>query len=62
MSIFGDYSQSELDAQYNQRTLVPDLQPYLREWEIGAQRAERLKPTVGLSYGQEADENIAEQF
>ncbi|MAF48046.1 MAG: esterase [Rhodospirillaceae bacterium] len=26
--LFGDYDQAQLDAQYNQRTLVPDIGPY----------------------------------
>ncbi|MEE2761241.1 MAG: alpha/beta hydrolase [Pseudomonadota bacterium] len=29
--IFGDYDQEQLNAQYNQRTLVPDIGPYSAE-------------------------------
>ena len=40
--IFGDYDQEQLNAQYNQRTLVPDIGPYSARAE-GATRLARAE-------------------
>ncbi|MBT4751642.1 MAG: alpha/beta hydrolase [Rhodospirillaceae bacterium] len=52
--IFGDYDQEQLNAQYNQRTLVPDIGPYSKQAQVdtAAARAEfDCEPKV--SYGPE---------
>ncbi len=38
-AVFRQYSQPELDAQYDQATLVPDLGPYLEFWREGSKAA-----------------------
>jgi arylformamidase len=37
--VWGGYTQAELDAQYNQATLVPDLSPYIGHWSAGGEAA-----------------------
>ena len=37
--VFRSYTQEQLDAQYDQHTLVPDLAPYLKRWQEGGRRA-----------------------
>ncbi len=58
--IFGDYDQEQLDAQYNQRTLIPDIGPYSKQAQVdtGAARAEfECEPKV--SYGPEDEQWMA---
>ena len=36
--VYRDYSQAELDAQYDQGTLVPDISGYLADWAAESER------------------------
>jgi arylformamidase len=50
--VYRNYEQQELDAQYDQATLVPDIQAYERAWHKGSDEAnERLKVQHDLAYG-----------
>lgn len=58
--IFGEYDQEQLNAQYNQRTLVPDIGPYSKraQDDTKAARAEfDCQPQV--PYGPEDDQWMA---
>lgn len=49
--VFNGYTQAELDRQYDQRSLVPDLAPYLKVWADGTARARTTLDVVqGVSY------------
>jgi len=50
--IYLNYDQAELDAQYNQATLVPDLSPYLEHWtKASAEAREKLDCQLDIAYG-----------
>ena len=50
--VYRDYSQTELDAQYEQRTLVPDLTPYLKVWNGGSLKIRKTFPcALDVPYG-----------
>ena len=50
--VYLNYSQAELDAQYNQATLVPDISNYLRYWnEAGEAARQSLSCKTDVSYG-----------
>jgi|TARA_B100000315_G_scaffold251797_1_gene287251 arylformamidase len=50
--IYLNYTQAELDAQYNQATLVPDLSPYMEHWnKAGAEAREKLDCKLDIAYG-----------
>ncbi len=52
--VYRDYTQEELNAQYNQATLVPDITPYLEYWATsGKEVCESLTCTLDVSYGSE---------
>ena len=52
MPVYRDYDQAQLDAQYDQRTLVPDLAPYIAKWrEATTQARDKLPGARNLSYG-----------
>ena len=52
MKVFLDYTQDELDAQYNQRSLVPDVSGYEAAWREGTEIARRtLRCSLGIAYG-----------
>jgi len=52
VAVYRGYSQAELDAQYDQRTLVPDLARYLARWREETASARRDLPGArGLAYG-----------
>ena len=49
--VYRNYSQTELDRQYDQRSLVPDLAPYQKVWREGTDRARATLPVVrDISY------------
>lgn len=49
--VYLNYTQVELDRQYDQRTLVPDLGPYLKVWKEGTDKARQTLPVVrNVSY------------
>ena len=59
LSVYGGYTQAELDAQYNQATLVPDLSPFFARWEAESRTArERFKVVANLPYGAGEDERL----
>lgn len=59
-NIFGEYDQEQLNAQYNQRTLVPDIGPYSKQAQVdtAAARAE-FGCVPKVSYGPEEDQWMA---
>lgn len=51
-AVYRSYSQAQLDAQYDQRSLVPDIKPYFERWrEEGDRAGALLVPEVGVAYG-----------
>jgi arylformamidase len=51
-NIYLDYDQAQLDAQYNQLTLVPDRGPYIEFWKRHSIKARRLYThELEISYG-----------
>lgn len=59
MPIYRDYTQAELDAQYDQRTLVPDPSPYVDRWRAETAAARRALPVrLGVRYGDTAEEYL----
>jgi arylformamidase len=57
--VYRSYSQAELDAQYDQRTLVSDMSPYIALWREKAEKAAAgLKPEAGVAYGRGANETL----
>ena len=51
--VYLNYTQAELDAQYNQATLVPDISNYLKYWnEAGEAARQSLDCTLGVPYGE----------
>jgi len=50
--IYLNYTQAELDAQYNQVTLVPDLSPYMEHWtKASAEARATLECNLDVAYG-----------
>ncbi len=57
--IYLNYSQAELDAQYNQATLVPDLSPYMEHWTTASSEArEKLDCELDVAYGPDKAERL----
>jgi len=56
---YGPYSQEELDAQYDQGTLVPDLGPYVEYWTAASDEARRDPDWVAdVPYGKSDAERL----
>lgn len=56
--VYRGLTQAELDAQYDQRTLVPDVAGYVARWEARSEAARaRLSPRE-IAYGDDPDEVI----
>ena len=54
LSVYRDYTQEALNAQYNQGTLVPDIAPYMEYWtRAGTEALQTLKCKLDVSYGSE---------
>lgn len=54
-----DYTQAELDDQYNQRILVPDANDYMaRHGELSARVRETCQCTLDVAYGLSEDERL----
>lgn len=54
-----DYDQRGLDAQYDQRTLIPDTAPFEQEWRERSDAARQLRGLqADLAYGDSARERI----
>jgi arylformamidase len=50
--VFGAYDQAQLDAQYNNRGLVPDHLRYIARWPAASERARAvLGGQIDLTYG-----------
>ena len=59
MKIYRDYTQAQLDAQYEQRTLVPDVGAYIKNWAEGTAGAKAtLRVHTDIAYGDYADERL----
>ena len=57
--VFRSYTQEQLDAQYDQHTLVPDLAPYLKRWQEGGRRAkDKLIVQEAIPYGSGSGETV----
>lgn len=57
--IFRHYDQAQLDAQYDQATLVPDLGPYLDYWRKGSAAARAdLACVLDIVYGRSRFETL----
>ena len=57
--IYRDYDQAELDRQYDQATLVPDLAPYNTVWvERSAAARKALAHQADVAYGQHPREKL----
>lgn len=56
-TVYGDYTQEELDAAYNARASVPDFDAYARGFTEDSQRVRRhLKASLDVPYGPHKDE------
>jgi arylformamidase len=54
-----DYTQKELDDQYNQRKLVPDADDYMkRHGELSAKARARMACRLDVAYGPTDDEKV----
>ena len=59
LPVFRSYTQEQLDAQYDQHTLVPDLAPYLKRWQVGGRRAkDKLIVREAIPYGSGPEETV----
>ena len=58
--VWRGYRQDELDAQYDQRTLVPDPSPWFDAWREGSEQARRrtAELRVDISYGNRGSERF----
>jgi len=57
--VYLDYSQAELDAQYNQSTLVPDISRYRDRWQAESARVRDTLPCqLSVPYGSGANETL----
>lgn len=57
--IYLNYSQEELNAQYNQATLVPDTSPYRDYWtKAGIEAREHLTCQLDVAYGASVVEKL----
>ena len=57
--VYRGYSQAELDAQYNQATLVPDIGGYLDAWDTESARVRDSQPCrLSVPYGDGPDETL----
>lgn len=57
--IFQHYDQAQLDAQYDQATLVPDISPYLDYWrEASAAARSALNSETDVAYGRSPAETL----
>lgn len=57
--IFGNYTQEQLDRQYDQTTLVPDVHAHSAQWlERSARARANWSLATETAYGQHPDENL----
>ena len=57
MKVYLDYSQEELNRQYDQRSLVADSSPYISNWSEATQQAKsNFECRENLAYGDHRDE------
>lgn len=58
-TIYRSFTQEELDQAYDQRSLVPDLSGYIKQWETGADDAARnFEILPQIAYGPSAEEYV----
>ena len=59
MKVYKQYTQEELDAQYNNRAMVPNFAEFVQQWQ---QRSEALRkevsPVQNLPYGEHERERL----
>ncbi len=59
LAIFHAYDQAALDAQYNQRALVPDFARHFQRWAASSEAARHSRPCrLGLAYGGTPEEAL----
>ena len=57
--VYGNYTQDELNVQYEQRTLVPDVAPYMAYWASASAAARAaLDCRLDVAYGPGAAERL----
>lgn len=58
-AIYRDYDQAALDAQYDQRTLVADISPYMKRWREDSSTAMQTLPVKrGVRYAQRLETQL----
>ncbi|MSP88872.1 MAG: alpha/beta hydrolase [Alphaproteobacteria bacterium] len=58
-AIFHGYDQAQLDAQYNNRQMVPEYPAYLARWQADSETARRTaRAELDLAYGPSAAETL----
>lgn len=58
-ALYRHYDRAELDAQYNARATVPDVQPYLAQYALQSQAARDALPhAANVPYGSHPDERL----
>lgn len=58
-TVYREYDQAALDAQYNARAAVPAFDAFARRWELGSERAARELPcTLDVAYGESDAETM----
>jgi arylformamidase len=57
--VYLNYTQAELDNQYDQRVLVPDISGYIQRWTDGTLAAKRDLPCIeDISYADHKDQTL----
>ena len=57
MKVYGDYTQEDLDRQYDQAALVPNIEDYEKENRArSAEARKRLRCRLNVPYGPTLDE------
>ena len=58
-TVYRDYSQKELDAQYNARSAVPAFDAFVRRWQSASEQAVQDLPcTLDVPYGDDPIETL----
>lgn len=58
-AVFGNYDQAGLDAQYNNRAMVPDYPAYLARWQADSEIARKtLAVELDIAYGKSDAERL----
>lgn len=58
-TVFRDYDQAGLDAQYDNRAKVPEFPEYMDRWQrLSVETRERLSGQLNVAFGPSADETL----